>query len=276
MKRVLVALEYRAIKQAKEELDWLLEDAKKSIQAYIEDNSNLTELKSAQKLLHQAANTLQIMQVHGGVLLAREITEVVDALVTGKSERLTEAQEVVSDAVLRLTDYLEHVQAGHKDIPIVLLSLLNDLRAARNAPLLSENVLFFPEISNEALPDLTADKVSDIGAFLRRARISYEKALLQCISGNDTQTAGAQLCKVLVTLYRTSEQEQSQRFWWAASALAQAIAVNGLPFSPAVASLLSSIDRQIKHCSEMGAEVFAKQIPDSLFKNILYYIFRKS
>ena len=33
--------------------------------------------------------------------------------------------------VVQLPDYLERLQGGHRDIPIVLLPLLNDLRTAR-------------------------------------------------------------------------------------------------------------------------------------------------
>ena len=41
-----------------------------------------------------------------------------------------------------LPDYLERLQNGHRDIPIVLLPLLNDIRSARAAPGINESVLF--------------------------------------------------------------------------------------------------------------------------------------
>ncbi|HZW17302.1 MAG TPA: Hpt domain-containing protein, partial [Luteimonas sp.] len=41
-----------------------------------------------------------------------------------------------------LPDYLERLQNGHRDIPIVLLPLLNEIRAMRGEPVLNESVLF--------------------------------------------------------------------------------------------------------------------------------------
>src|SRR5690606_40220309 len=56
-----------------------------------------------------------------------------------------------SDLLMRgtvlLPDYLERLQNGHRDIPIVLLPLLNDIRAARGAAGLNESVLFAPDLS---------------------------------------------------------------------------------------------------------------------------------
>src|SRR5690606_6294112 len=49
--------------------------------------------------------------------------------------------------VVLLPDYLERLQSGHKDIPIVLLPLLNELRAARGEAGLSESVLFAPDLA---------------------------------------------------------------------------------------------------------------------------------
>jgi chemosensory pili system protein ChpA (sensor histidine kinase/response regulator) len=46
--------------------------------------------------------------------------------------------------IVQLPDYLERLQGGHKDIPIVLLPLLNDLRATRGEKLLTESALFSP------------------------------------------------------------------------------------------------------------------------------------
>src|SRR5690606_32734673 len=48
--------------------------------------------------------------------------------------------------VVLLPDYLERLQSGHKDIPIVLLPLLNELRSARGEEGLSESVLFAPDL----------------------------------------------------------------------------------------------------------------------------------
>jgi len=273
MRRVLQALEQRAITATKAEVDLLISDASISIQAYIEDNANLTDLKRSITELNKASSTLQMMQIHGGVLLVDETVKVIQMLVDGTAARVEEAQDVVSRAIIRLSEYLAHVEAGNKDVPLALMPLLNDLRASREAALLSENVLFFPNIDGVNAPEMVvqANEKAD-ESWLRLIRSNFQKTLLACVSGKDIPTAAAQLCKLSIRLQRTSKTEAGQKLWWLASALAQAVAINALPFNASIASLFNALDKQIKLLIELGEEEFCKRSDESIVKNILYYI----
>ncbi|MDW3095714.1 MAG: Hpt domain-containing protein [Gammaproteobacteria bacterium] len=273
MRRVLQALEQRAITATKVEVDSLISEASQSIEAYVEDNSNLTELKRSIKYLNTASNTLQIMQIHGGVLLADETVKVIRMLVDGTAARVEESQDVVSRAIMRLSEYLGHVEAGNKDVPLVLMPLLNDLRASRDAALLSENVLFFPNVDGVTVPQAMLQNTEVVdGNWLRVIRTNFQKTLLACVSGKDVATAAAQLCKLSIRLQRASKSVAGQKIWWLASALSQSVAINALPFNASIASLFNKLDKQIKLLIEVGEDEFANSFDESIIKNILYYI----
>ena len=273
MRRVLQALEQRAISATKVEVDWLITEVSNSIQAYIEDNANITELKHSVKILDQTANTLQIMQVHGGVLLANEAVKVINTLIDGSANRVEEAQDVVSRSIIRLSEYLEHVEAGNKDLPLVLMPLLNDLRASRDAALLSENVLFFPNIEGVKAPSVEKEQIDgEQGAWLRIIRSNFQKTLLACVSGKDIPAAAAQLCKLCIRLQRVSKTESGQKLWWLGSALSQAVAINALSFNASIASLFNALDKQIKLLIDVGEAKYARNFDESIIKNILYYL----
>ena len=272
MRRVLEALEQRAIKVTKAEVDWLITDARSSIQAYVEDNADLDELKHALELLNKIASVLKIMQVHGGVLLATEAALVVDKIINDDIKNPEEAQDVVSRGIVRLSDYLEHVEAGNKDIPLVLMPLLNDLRASRDAALLSENVLFFPNLDNIQLPNIAVEPSDNDSGWQNAIRAKYQKALLNCVSGKDVFSAAAQICKLSIMLQKGCKTENGQRLWWLTSALAQSVAIKGIEFSATIASIFSASDRKIKSLIDEGEASFADDTTESLVKNILYYL----
>ena len=272
MRRVLEALEQRAIKVTKAEVDWLITDARSSIQAFVEDNGNQAELKHALDLLQKTTSVLKIMQVHGGVLLANETAQVVEKLINEEIENTEQAQDVVSRAVVGLSDYLEHVEAGNKDIPIVLMPLLNDLRASRGEPLLSENILFFPNLDNIQLPEISVEGSDNDSGWQNAIRSKFQKALLDCVNGKDIPSATSQICKLCVLLHKGCRSDNAQRLWWLASALAQAIAIKAVPFSSTMVSIFSTVDRKIKALIDEGESVFTDNSTDSLVKNILYYL----
>ena len=105
--------------------------------------------------------TLQMVEFYGAAQLAEEMEAVANAVLNGELEKTDDAYDVLMRSMLQLPDYLESLQAGSKDVPMVLLPLLNDLRASRNASLLSENVLFFPDIESGMLMKRLATQVSD-------------------------------------------------------------------------------------------------------------------
>ena len=101
-----------------------------------------------------ARGVLRVVEVYGAALLAEEM-EQTSRWMAGSE---TDARQYVDglDALMRssvqLPTYLERVLGGGRDLALVLLPLLNDLRAVRGAPLLSEGTLLSLNLSSEQAP----------------------------------------------------------------------------------------------------------------------------
>ncbi len=149
------ALEKVAVKKVKHEIDTIIDVARAKLEEYVEDGSEASLLAEVSTALIQVERTLQLVQINGAAVLAREMCEVVDGLVNGSIQQQDKAQECLSRGILQMSDYLEYVQAGNKDLPVVLLPLLNDLRGVRDEPLLSEHILFFPDLDDIDVPNVS-------------------------------------------------------------------------------------------------------------------------
>ena len=89
-------------------------------------------LKPARADLHQVQGTLRMVELYGAAMVVEEMEQLAPRCSTKIADRSTdEAYAVLMRGIVQLPDYLERLQSGHRDIPIVLLPLLNDLRAAR-------------------------------------------------------------------------------------------------------------------------------------------------
>ncbi len=77
---------------------------------------------------------------------------------------------------------------GGRDIPLVLLPLLNDLRAARNRPLLSESTLLLLDtgVTREEVAALIKPQPNgeDIAAIAKSLRTRFQLGLLGWIKGD--------------------------------------------------------------------------------------------
>ncbi|MFP4079951.1 MAG: hypothetical protein ACLFTM_04860, partial [Ectothiorhodospira sp.] len=143
--------DYHALRWIRQGLEALLGEARLALEAHLEEGG-AAHLETLCQRLEQARGTLEMVELHGAVLLLQEAVALVNALQEDRVTGPDEAAEVLMRTLLQLPDYLEHVRTGHRDLPIVLLPLLNDLRTVRKADLLSEGVLFLPDLAQAPLP----------------------------------------------------------------------------------------------------------------------------
>ena len=266
------ALEKVAVKKVKHEIDAIIEEARAKLEEYVEDESNLALLADVSNSLIQIERTLQLVQINGAAVLAREMFEVVEGLMNESIKQKDKAQECLSRGILQMSDYLEYVQAGNKDLPVVILPLLNDLRGVREAPLLSEHILFFPDFDDIEVPGVNVELGLPAQEYAKKIRYGFQTGLVSIIQNKEINTAATKMCKVAIRLHQCSYQNAARRLWWVSSAVAQALAIEALPTSTGLASLLGQVDRQIKQFTELDEATFASQIPSGLIKNLLYYV----
>jgi chemosensory pili system protein ChpA (sensor histidine kinase/response regulator) len=264
-----------ALKWIRKELDEVLEQARKDLEACVEDDQERLLLPQIKGSLHQIKGILQMVDLHGAVMLAQEMEDLTQALIDGVVRSKDDVYETLLRAMLQLPDYLEHIEAGNRDVPVMLLPLLNDLRSTREAELLSEKLLFFPDIENTPIPNMSCHSSGrakqDILVLAKRLRHVYQLGLLGWFRNQNVASSLAKMRAVTSQLYEAAQIDASKRFWWVTCALTEALEQNALESSMTTKSLLGRVDREIKQLIEEGEEEFAKHIPEELIKNILYY-----
>lgn len=268
-------VEYNSLRWVKKELDLILQEAQASLSAYIEDTSEADRLRESVEHLHMVQGTLQMVELYGAAQLAEEMEKVSEALLNGKIDKIDDAYDVLMRSMLQLPDYLESLQSGSKDVPMVLLPLLNDLRASRSASLLSENVLFFPDVDSEDEDTTVIDVESgQLLATAKKLRPHYQIGLLGWFKGQKVGASLKRLQAVLSELEKKSAQSSIRRIWSISAALVEGLSDEGIDTNISIKMLMGQVDRSIKQLIDSGEEVFAKNTPADLLKNLLYYVAR--
>ncbi|MCG5523667.1 Hpt domain-containing protein [Ectothiorhodospira haloalkaliphila] len=268
--------EHSALHWVKKELDALLVEARVALEAYLEDSAQTDRVQETRARLRQVEGTLQMVELYGAAMLAREMEALTTALEDDTVTSRDEAFEVLMRAILQLPDYLEHIQTGHRDIPIVLLPLLNDLRTIRKAGLLSENVLFFPDLAEgDALPGQSAaEPQEDVREWARTHRHHYQRGLLALLRGQNAKAGLHRMDRVISGLRRNAREASVRRLFAIAAAVTEALTDEGLEPGAAVKQLLGTLDRQIRTLIDQGEQAMADRIPEELVRNLLYYVAR--
>ena len=148
--------DFTTLTWVKPELDETLRQARQALEAFVEEGEDPGQLKACVNYLHQVQGTLRMVELYGAAMVAEEMEQLARALVENRVAERDTGYAALMRGIVQLPDYLERLQSGHRDIPIVLLPLLNELREPRGEKGLSESVLFSPDLSRPLPPTVNS------------------------------------------------------------------------------------------------------------------------
>ncbi|MCY1337066.1 Sensor histidine kinase RcsC [compost metagenome] len=268
--------DYVALEWVKGEIAETLKQARQALEDFVENPQDPTRMRFCLTYIHQVQGTLQMVEFYGAALLAEEMERLAQALMEGRAANRGEAQEVLMQAILQLPPYLDRIQSARRDLPMVLLPLLNDLRAARGDNLLSETSLFAPDLSG-VLPALSVDtlarmRTADLPVLLRKLRQMLQTALVGVIRNQDLATNLGYMARVFARLESLCQDAPLGPLWQIASGLVEGLANGSVVNGSSVRNLLRQVDKELKRLLDEGADGFNQAAPEELVKNLLFYI----
>ncbi|UZE96533.1 Hpt domain-containing protein [Alkalimarinus alittae] len=272
--------DYVALDWVRGEIDDTLNQARQALEAYVDNTEDTSRMRFCLNYIHQVHGTLQMVEFYGAALLAEEMEKLAQALLNQAVPDLQEAVEVLMQAVLQLPSYLEHLHAGRKDLPLVILPILNDLRASRGESLLSDTSLFTPDLSAAriATPAGAVQRLQDpkVVASLRKLRQMFQFSLAGVIRGNEVKANTAYMVKVLTRVERLCQNTALGQLWSVAIAFIDVFDDNELELTSATKTLLRDLDHQIKRLIDESVDVLLQPVPEDLLKHLLYYVAKSS
>ncbi|MEE4162848.1 MAG: Hpt domain-containing protein, partial [Woeseiaceae bacterium] len=269
----------RALSIVATELMDTIQSAHRALEDCVDGRGGTTALVRTGTLLHQARGALLLTETYGAALLVEEMENACEYLSTLREGKGREdGLDALTRSMVQLPLYIERLLGGGRDIALVLLPLLNDLRAARGEPLLSEGTLLLLNLS----PSRSEDKRQfhegsgeDPVLVARRLRPKFQLALLGWINGGAESGRHLEtLSRVAASLEHASVRDDMFQLWRVVGAVLEALREGGLETSVALKRLLGQADRQIKHTIDEGVGAFDKHPVDDLMNNLLYYVAR--
>jgi chemosensory pili system protein ChpA (sensor histidine kinase/response regulator) len=270
-----ISIKHSALGWVKKSIDDNLAEIKTDLKLYIETEDEAL-LEGVKQGLGVIQGVLVMIEQYGAAMLTEEMVALADFIIGNKQEQGEHALEVMLRAVLQLPDYLEHIQSGHRDIPIAILPLLNDIRAVRNQDLFSEKLLFLPDLSmhqeDADVQSIDNDSNQASKLLVKKLRPIYQLALVNIIREQSVEESLKRLEKICETLEERSVSEQIARIWWIVGALIESVSRQQLELGASIKSLLGKVDALFRVILIIGEGGLLQRQPIELIKNFLFYI----
>jgi len=241
--------------------------------AYIGDGVETTA-----RHLTQLKYTFEALVLQGATLVVEEMITVCDELQQSNIKDRQKAYGALMDAIVVVPSYLDRLQAGHHDLPILLLPIINELRAAYNANIVSEATLFAPSLDVE-LPELDDNK-TEHGAsfdepfpeFALRMRRQWENALLRWLQQQEEVELLSPLQAVCETLQHRVERMDLRRLWWIAGEVIGGLLDGATDNDVHLRRLFARLHLTLKTLSESGENATEVESVDAISQALLFHI----
>ena len=270
-------IEFTTLQWVKPELDEALSSARDALASHVDNPGSRDAMRLCVEKLHQVRGTLQMVELHGAAMAAQEMENLSRTLLDGEVADPEEAYAVLMRGLMQLPDYLERLSGGHRDVPVVLLPLLNDLRAVRAQPPLPESALFHPNL-DAFLPEQAPAAMSEAYAAGHRdelppLRLRFQRQLLGWFRGQEPARQLAGMRETLLDIAGHCYHVHGRRLWWIAAGVLEGVG-QGLfkAQTTEIRQLVGKVDRNIRELIEHGELALRGGEADELACQLLYLV----
>ena len=270
-------IDFTTLQWVKPELDETLSLARQALESYVDNPGEREAMRSCAANLHQVQGTLRMVELYGAAMVAEEMETLAISLLEDHVRNREDAYAALMRGLMQLPDYLERLSGGHRDVPVVLLPLLNELRASREQDALTESALFTPNLDAalppQAPPAANAAEAARNKSEIAELRLHFQQQMLAWFRGQGAQHQLAAMRKTLTAITARCSTTPGRRLWWIASGVLEGLD-HGILKNHAgeVRQLIGRVDRSIRQLIEQGENSLQGSDADDLARKLLYIV----
>ncbi|KRE88553.1 chemotaxis protein CheA [Frateuria sp. Soil773] len=270
-------IDFTTLQWVKPELDETLSLAREALESYVDNPGNRDVMRSCADSLHLVQGTLRMVELYGAAMVAEEMETLAISLLEDHVHNREDAYAALMRGLMQLPDYLERLSGGHRDVPVVLLPLLNELRASRNQQALTESALFNPNLET-ALPAQVPGARDDAEAAAHRGeiadlRLRFQQQLLAWFRGQNAAQQLGGMRQTLLAIAARCSSVPGRRLWWITAGVLEGLEQGVLKsHAGEVRQLVGKVDRNIRQLIEQGEASLRGGDADELARKLLFIV----
>ena len=250
------------------ELFATIEQAEHSLELFIAERLNVGLLQQAVEYLQQIRGILKLIELGGAELLAQEALLLLTDIPAGAGQERDGQLAALGKALFVLRRYLEGLD-NRREIPELLLPVINELRQSTGQPSLPESYFFSVRL-DQPRPVRRDVRIQPGAANSDSARLRqmYQLGLTNVLREQNLPAALKLMSRALGRLDELLGAREHSRLCWIGAAALEAMAEGRLRPNRLRKQLLARIDRDLRQLL-INPQFEA---PRSLLKELLYLV----
>ncbi len=261
-------LNVESIVWVKNEIDQALELVRQQLEKYLRNPDDTAQLKSCRELIHQVQGVIEMLGLNGVAAVSWQMEKIISTLIDseGKSDFDLDS---FSRTTLALSHYFGEIIDGLDNNPLRLFPAYQDLVQAHGIHDVSEDILFFPDLSVQVPSQsklMSQDSATPIEVVAKNERSKFQVSLLKWLHDTTDKESLQQMFDVVKSLGSTSSPIEQRTFWWVSKGFIDSILNEGLAIDLPVRRLCARVEQEIRRLDSNTVVINEQLMREVLFK----------
>jgi len=249
-------------------LKWVKQEILASLARVARQVQADADLGDAVTMLFEVRGILLALPLPAAALVAEEIQRTCEAVGEGPNPNRPQMREALGLALVQLPDYLERLDAGEPDNPVVLLAAINDLRHCRGAQPMSAAELLVPASVLAQAETLSPEELKALVRMAHKVRPHFHRYLVRWFNGDDAQEGLLGLARLFNHMRRYFKQGTVHELFLAAEGVVEGIVDDAITADAPTKALIGRIDRVLKPLTKTPPQ-WPEELASALISDLL-------
>ncbi len=263
-----------SLKMVHDELVTSIEQSASKLEQFVVDMQNGELLQASIEGLQQISGTLNLVQLHGADLLAKEALGLATEITLG-DENIEQRLNILTTAFFVIPRYVEYTLQAQQSLPVLLIPTINELRIARREKPLEESYFFELDTSKGGgalVGDLGGTTDEALEPLVRRLRHMYQVGLVSVLQGRLIKPSLKMMQRAMQRLEVACGKRPMTLLWRIMSSVLEVIPDEDMELTQTRKLLFGAIDREIKKLQNQQDKALDQRPPGVLLKDCIYLI----
>ncbi|MEX0603865.1 MAG: chemotaxis protein [Marinobacter sp.] len=275
-----IATKSQSFDLVKTEIEQTIRQAEASLERFQENRESGQDLQNCVDYLNQLRGIFILVELRGGILLCQEAVAMANDVPVGANDDKNILLTTLSSALFILRRYVEYYHQQRADHPELLLPIINDSREALKEKPYPESRFFDVDVKHRAnfCSSLTLAPVEGDEAgyevYARRMRLMFQIGLLGVLQERNAVVNKKLIGRAARGFARLCNGASMGQMWCLLAVVSDTMLERDMAFGKARKRLLMRIEKYAREIVYVGKVATAKDAPDSLFKDMIYLLYR--
>ena len=273
-----------ALRWTQPEFQPIFDEASAKIKDSLEMHWDNASVELAIKDFKNLSDMFETLLLHSPSYLLREIAEGCSFLKDLNSlqkdgqeidQSLYEKMEqYIIQGILQFPSLIEYLSTGRKDLPSLVLPLINQMRLLRSVPVLSQSQMFAPDtfIDTGFIGQEEVSSQAILQSLVSEVHHQFQSSLISWIRKPQSQEPLYVLSSSSMRLARLARHPSLKKLFWVGAVMFEAIANDGFVASRDCNVFLAKMDLLAPWVGENIISPDQKQDVEKTLQHLLYYV----